>query len=141
MYLAADPDREGEAICQHLHELLNSSKRKFHRVLFNEITRDAVREAFEHPKEIDAHLVDAQQARRILDRLVGYQVSPLLWEKVRRGISAGRVQTVALRLIVEREREIQAFQKKEYWTITAEVEGKKPPAFEARLAKFQGQGH
>ena len=91
------------------------------------------------PSEIDAHLVDAQQARRILDRLVGYQVSPLLWDKVRRGISAGRVQTVALRLIVEREREIQAFQKKEYWTITANVEGKKPPAFEARLAKYQGK--
>jgi len=139
IYLAADPDREGEAICQHLRELLNSSRKKYYRVLFNEITRDAVREAFEHPGEIDAHLVDAQQARRILDRLVGYQVSPLLWEKVRRGISAGRVQTVALRLIVEREREIQAFQKQEYWTITAHVEGKKPPAFDARLAKFQGK--
>ena len=139
VYLAADPDREGEAICQHLHDLLNSSKTKFYRVLFNEITRDAVREAFEHPREIDSHLVDAQQARRILDRLVGYQVSPLLWDKVRRGISAGRVQTVALRLIVEREREIQAFQKKEYWTITAHVEGQKPPVFEARLAKYQGK--
>ncbi len=139
VYLAADPDREGEAICQHLRDLLNSTKKKFYRVLFNEITRDAVREAFEHPREIDSHLVDAQQARRILDRLVGYQVSPLLWDKVKRGISAGRVQTVALRLIVEREREIQAFQKKEYWTITAHVEGKKPPAFEARLAKFQGK--
>jgi DNA topoisomerase-1 len=139
IYLAADPDREGEAICQHLRELLNSSRKKYYRVLFNEITRDAVREAFEHPGEIDAHLVDAQQARRILDRLVGYQVSPLLWDKVRRGISAGRVQTVALRLIVEREREIQAFQKQEYWTITAHVEGKKPPAFDARLMKFQGK--
>src|ERR1019366_2943471 len=139
IYLAADPDREGEAICQHLRELLDSSRKKYYRVLFNEITRDAVREAFEHPGEIDAHLVDAQQARRILDRLVGYQVSPLLWEKVRRGISAGRVQTVALRLIVEREREIQAFQKQEYWTITANVEGKKPPAFDARLVKFQGK--
>ena len=139
IYLAADPDREGEAICQHLHDLLNSSKRKFYRVLFNEITRDAVQEAFERPGEIDTHLVDAQQARRILDRLVGYQVSPLLWDKVKRGISAGRVQTVALRLIVEREREIQAFQKKEYWTITAHVEGKKPPAFDARLVKFQGK--
>ena len=139
IYLAADPDREGEAICQHLRELLDSSRKKYYRVLFNEITRDAVREAFEHPGEIDAHLVDAQQARRILDRLVGYQVSPLLWEKVRRGISAGRVQTVALRLIVEREREIQAFQKQEYWTITANVEGKKPPAFDARLMKFQGK--
>lgn len=139
VYLATDPDREGEAIGAHLRDLLNSKKRKFYRVLFNEITRDAVREAFEHPGEIDARLVEAQQARRILDRLVGYQVSPLLWEKVKRGISAGRVQTVALRLIVEREREIQAFQKREYWTITARVEGKSPPAFEARVAKFQGK--
>jgi DNA topoisomerase-1 len=139
VYLAADPDREGEAICAHLRELLNEKKAKFYRVLFNEITRDAVREAFEHPGEIDSRLVDAQQARRILDRLVGYQVSPLLWDKVKRGISAGRVQTVALRLIVEREREIQAFQKREYWTITAHLEGKKPPAFDARVIKFQGK--
>jgi len=139
IYLAADPDREGEAICAHLRELLNSRKMKFYRVVFNEITRDAVREAFEHPGSIDAHLVEAQQARRILDRLVGYQVSPLLWEKVKRGISAGRVQTVALRLIVEREREIQAFKKQEYWTITALVEGRNPPAFEARLVKYQGK--
>jgi DNA topoisomerase-1 len=139
IYLAADPDREGEAICSHLRELLDGKKRNFHRVMFNEITRDAVREAFEHPGQIDSHLVDAQQARRILDRLVGYQVSPLLWDKVKRGISAGRVQTVALRLIVEREREIQAFIKREYWTIAAQVEGKNPPPFEARLAKFQGK--
>ena len=138
VYLAADPDREGEAICAHLRDLLDSKKRNFHRVVFNEITRDAVREAFEHPGHIDERLVEAQQARRILDRLVGYQVSPLLWDKVKRGISAGRVQTVALRLIVEREREIQAFKKQEYWTITALVEGKVPPAFEARLVKFQG---
>ncbi|MGE5325576.1 MAG: type I DNA topoisomerase [Deltaproteobacteria bacterium] len=139
IYLAADPDREGEAICQHLYELLSGKKRKFHRVMFNEITRNAVREAFERPGEIDSHLVDAQQARRILDRLVGYQISPLLWDKVKRGISAGRVQTVALRLIVEREREVQAFEKKEYWTIGARVEGKNPPPFEARLVKFQGK--
>ena len=139
IYLAADPDREGEAICAHLRELLDGKKRTFHRVLFNEITRDAIREAFKNPGEINTHLVDAQQARRILDRLVGYQVSPLLWDKVKRGISAGRVQTVALRLIVEREREIQAFQKTEYWTITARVEGKNPPAFDARLAKYQGK--
>jgi DNA topoisomerase-1 len=139
IYLAADPDREGEAICQHLRELLNGRTRKFYRVLFNEITRDAVKEAFDRPGDIDSRLVDAQQARRILDRLVGYQVSPLLWDKVKRGISAGRVQTVALRLIVEREREIQAFQKREYWTITAHVAGKNPPAFDARLAKFQGK--
>ncbi len=138
IYLAADPDREGEAICAHLRELLDGKKRKFFRVLFNEITRNAVREAFEKPGDIDLRLVDAQQARRILDRLVGYQISPLLWEKVKRGASAGRVQTVALRLIVEREREIQAFQKKEYWTIAAQVEGKNAPAFEARLVKFQG---
>ncbi|MBZ5515421.1 MAG: type I DNA topoisomerase [Acidobacteriia bacterium] len=139
VYLAADPDREGEAICSHLQSLLNGKKRRFHRVLFNEITREAVREAFEHPGEIDSHLVDAQQARRILDRLVGYQISPLLWDKVKRGISAGRVQTVALRLIVEREREIQAFQKKEYWTIEAHLEGKNPPPFDARLIKLQGK--
>jgi len=139
VYLAADPDREGEAICAHLRELLDGKNRKFHRVLFNEITRDSIREAFERPGEIDSHLVDAQQARRILDRLVGYQVSPLLWDKVKRGLSAGRVQTVALRLIVEREREIQAFKKQEYWTIAARVEGKNPPPFDARLAKFQGK--
>jgi DNA topoisomerase-1 len=139
VYLAADPDREGEAICAHLRELLDGKKRRFHRVLFNEITRDAIREAFKAPGDIDSRLVDAQQARRILDRLVGYQVSPLLWDKVKRGISAGRVQTVALRLIVEREREIQAFQKKEYWTISANLEGKNPPAFDARLVKFQGK--
>jgi DNA topoisomerase-1 len=139
IFLAADPDREGEAICAHLRELLDGKKRKFYRVLFNEITRDAVRASFQNPGEIDSRLVDAQQARRILDRLVGYQVSPLLWEKVKRGISAGRVQTVALRLIVEREREIQAFQKKEYWTIGVELAGKNPPPFEARLFKFQGK--
>ncbi|HUY12830.1 MAG TPA: type I DNA topoisomerase [Terriglobia bacterium] len=139
IYLAADPDREGEAICAHLRELLDSQNKKFFRVLFNEITRDAIREAFEHPGQINANLVDAQQARRILDRLVGYQVSPLLWDKVKRGISAGRVQTVALRLIVEREREIRAFVKKEYWTITANLAGKNPPAFDARLVKYQGK--
>ena len=95
---------------------------------FNEITKRAVQEAFEHPRDIDQNLVDAQQARRVLDRLVGYQISPLLWDKVRRGLSAGRVQTVALRLIVEREREIKAFQKDEYWTIDANLAGPKPPA-------------
>ena len=104
---------------------------------FNEITKRAVQEAFEHPRDIDRNLVDAQQARRVLDRLVGYQVSPLLWDKVRRGLSAGRVQTVALRLIVEREREIKAFQKQEYWTIDAHLAGPKPPAFDAR---FLGKG-
>jgi len=151
IYLAPDPDREGEAIAAHLaEELGNDSKSKnkkkkkkdgetqrIRRVTFNEITQRAVREAFEHPRDIDQNLVDAQQARRVLDRLVGYQVSPLLWDKVRRGLSAGRVQTVALRLIVEREREIKAFEKKEYWTIDAHLSGPKPPAFDAR---FVGKG-
>ncbi|MGH9450819.1 MAG: type I DNA topoisomerase, partial [Terriglobia bacterium] len=139
IYLAADPDREGEAICAHLSELLSSKKNKVYRVMFNEITRDAIQEAFKHPGSIDSRLVDAQQARRILDRLVGYKVSPLLWDKVKRGISAGRVQTVALRLIVEREREIRAFEKREYWTITAHLEGHAPPPFDARLAKIKGE--
>src|SRR5436305_8678036 len=110
---------------------------RIRRVTFNEITKRAVQEAFEHPRDIDRNLVDAQQARRVLDRLVGYQVSPLLWDKVRRGLSAGRVQTVALRLIVDREREIKAFEKKEYWTIDANLVGPKPPAFDAR---FLGKG-
>ena len=150
IYLAPDPDREGEAIAAHLAEELGgdefSGKKKrkkkadalrIHRVTFNEITQRAVRDAFEHPRNIDRNLVDAQQARRVLDRLVGYQVSPLLWDKVRRGLSAGRVQTVALRLIVEREREIKAFEKKEYWTIDAHLAASKPPAFDAR---FLGKG-
>ena len=148
IFLAPDPDREGEAIAAHLAEELseNGGKRKkkkaedgnrILRVTFNEITQRAVREAFEHPRDIDQNLVDAQQARRVLDRLVGYQVSPLLWDKVRRGLSAGRVQTVALRLIVEREREIKAFEKKEYWTIDAHLAAAKPPAFDAR---FLGRG-
>ena len=150
IYLAPDPDREGEAIAAHLaDELGNGAKSKkkkkkdengnerIRRVTFNEITQRAVREAFEKPRAIDQNLVDAQQARRVLDRLVGYQVSPLLWDKVRRGLSAGRVQTVALRLIVEREREIKAFEKKEYWTIDAHLAAAKPPAFDAR---FLGKG-
>src|SRR6266404_9495280 len=131
--LAADPDREGEAICQHLKEILDGNKADVFRVLFNEITPKAIRAAVENPGRINQHVVDAQQARRILDRLVGYQISPLLWDKVRRGISAGRVQTVAVRLIVEREREIKAFDKKEYWTIDAHLAGPKPPAFDARF--------
>jgi DNA topoisomerase I len=134
IYVAADPDREGEAICAHLAEELSDGK-KVHRVLFNEITKNAILQAFENPVEIDAKLVEAQQARRILDRLVGYQISPLLWDKVRRGLSAGRVQTVALRLIVEREREIRAFQKEEFWTIAARLGAQAPPEFEATLVK------
>src|SRR5712692_1855686 len=140
IYLAADPDREGEAICFHLSEELQGKRRKngapkIYRVMFNEITAPAIRRAFEKPGSIDLRLVDAQQARRVLDRLVGYKVSPLLWDKVRRGLSAGRVQTVALRLIVEREREIRAFVKKEYWTIDAHLAAKKPPLFDARLIR------
>jgi DNA topoisomerase-1 len=153
IYLAPDPDREGEAIAAHLafeldtngHSKKGKNKKKkdsdpvprIQRVTFNEITKRAVQAAFEHPRAIDQNLVDAQQARRVLDRLVGYQVSPLLWDKVRRGLSAGRVQTVALRLIVEREREIKAFEKKEYWTIDAHLIASKPPAFDAR---FLGKG-
>jgi DNA topoisomerase I len=143
IYLAPDPDREGEAIAAHLAEELGGDsvdgKRKkknpilIRRVTFNEITKRAVQEAFQHPRDIDTHLVDAQQTRRVLDRLVGYQISPLLWDKVRRGLSAGRVQTVALRLIVEREREIKVFVKEEYWTIDAHLQGQKPPAFDARF--------
>src|SRR5438270_7572518 len=141
IYLAADPDREGEAICQHLaEEIVPKRPRKpSYRVMFNEITKRAVQEAFNHPKEIDANLVDAQQARRVLDRLVGYKVSPLLCRTVGGRLSAGRVQSVALRMVVEREREIEAFIKTEYWTIAANVAGKQPPAFDARLLKVGDQ--
>jgi DNA topoisomerase-1 len=137
VYLAADPDREGEAICYHLQEELGGRKNgpRFFRVMFNEITKKAVQKAFEKPGQVDVNLVDAQQARRVLDRLVGYKISPLLWDKVRRGLSAGRVQTVALRLVVEREREIRAFLKKEYWTIDVDLAAKKPPLLIARLIR------
>jgi len=137
IYLAADPDREGEAICFHLQEELNGSKKgpKFFRVMFNEITASAIKKAFDKPGSVNLHLVDAQQARRVLDRLVGYKISPLLWDKVRRGLSAGRVQTVALRLIVDREREIRAFIKREYWTIDVQLNAKKPPVLTARFTK------
>jgi DNA topoisomerase-1 len=137
VYLAADPDREGEAICYHLQEELGDKKNgpRFYRVMFNEITKKAVQKAFEKPGQVNIDLVDAQQARRVLDRLVGYKISPLLWDKVRRGLSAGRVQTVALRLVVEREREIRAFLKREYWTIDVDLAGKKPPLLTARLIR------
>src|SRR3984893_14203958 len=141
IYLAADPDREGEAICQHLAEEIVPKKPIIptFRVMFNEITKRAVQAAFEHPKQIDANLVDAQQARRVLDRLVGYKVSPLLCRTIGGRLSAGRVQSVALRMVVEREREIEAFKKTEYWTIAANVAGKEPPAFDARLLKVGEQ--
>ena len=141
IYLAADPDREGEAICYHLQEELQDKKRNLqvYRVMFNEITKSAIRKAFETPQSVNLHLVDAQQARRVLDRLVGYKISPLLWDKVRRGLSAGRVQTVALRLIVEREREIQAFVSREYWTIDLHLKAQKPPVLKTKLAKKDGK--
>src|SRR5213080_4845928 len=184
VYLAPDPDREGEAISAHLAMVLSKPSRfveaeapgkqngkageakepadakagkrgrsngdladdippadpkKIFRVTFNEITPKAIRAAFDHPREVNADLVDAQQARRVLDRIVGYKVSPLLWEKVRRGLSAGRVQTVALRLIVEREQEIRAFKSEEYWNLVARLAGAQPPVFEAKLSKFKGE--
>src|SRR5271165_1921213 len=184
VYLAGDPDREGEAICAHLADVLSGPKLVFptaeekaaeeaaakaekgkkgkkkakkpakkavlkgkpviarkliYRVMFNEITSKAIKAAFEHPGEINENLVDAQQARRVLDRLVGYKISPLLWDKVRRGLSAGRVQTVALRLIVDRESEIRAFIPVEYWTIHAILAAGEPPAFEAKLTKYKGE--
>src|ERR1700726_4223032 len=181
VYLAGDPDREGEAICAHLAEVLSGPKlifpteeekaleeanqkgkkgkkkgktpvkkviakgkpviarKNIFRVMFNEITSKAIKAAFEHPGEINENLVDAQQARRVLDRLVGYKISPLLWDKVRRGLSAGRVQTVALRLIVDREVEIRAFNPVEYWTLHALLAAGEPPVFEAKLTKFKGE--
>ncbi len=182
VYLAGDPDREGEAICAHLREILSKPRKyekvmaaaveehsangdgekseqnskpekketkaeadarftppKIYRVMFNEITQKAIKAAFENPTQLNENLVDAQQARRVMDRLVGYKVSPILWDKVRRGLSAGRVQTVALRVIVEREREIRAFVPKEYWTIHALLAAGEPPTFEARLTKFKGE--
>ena len=138
IYVATDPDREGEAIGWHIKEELEGrgkSRKTVRRVMFNEITKKAIQESFKHPTDIDENLVNAQQARRLLDRIVGYQVSPLLWDKVRRGLSAGRVQSVALRLVVEREREIQAFITTEYWTIGANLSAKLPPAFDARLLR------
>jgi DNA topoisomerase-1 len=139
IYLATDPDREGEAIAWHLVEAAEIDPKISHRVVFHEITEPAVAEAFSHPRQINMSLVDAQQARRVLDRLVGYNLSPLLWRKVRGRLSAGRVQSVALRLIVEREREIQAFVPEEYWTIAAELrpEGGKD-TFIAKLARLDG---
>jgi len=140
VYLASDPDREGEAICWHLmEELRKGTDAEFHRVLFNEITKRAILAAFESPLEINMHKVEAQQARRILDRLVGYKISPLLWEKVRRGLSAGRVQSVALRIICQREREIQAFVRREYWSLTARLAGENPPEFSAKLVLCDGK--
>jgi DNA topoisomerase-1 len=138
IYLASDPDREGEAIAWHIADQIGKDHKKIHRVLINEITRKAVQEAIAHPQELDRNKFDAQIARRVLDRLVGYQISPILWKKVRRGLSAGRVQSVAVRLVCEREKAIRAFVAQEYWSLTAMLEGRLPPSFEARLVQWQG---
>ena len=135
IYLAPDPDREGEAIAWHTSEVLKKKDRKFYRVLFHELTKDAIHKAMASPQSLDRPKYEAQQARRILDRLVGYEISPLLWRKVKGGLSAGRVQSVALRIICERERAIHAFEPREYWSITAHLEGKSPPPFTAKLAR------
>jgi len=139
IFLAADPDREGEAICQHLAEELvpKKSDKQIYRVMFNEITKNAIQDAFKVPKEINKDLVDAQQTRRILDRLVGYKVSPILWKTIGGKLSAGRVQTVAVRIVVEREREIEAFVQTEYWSIIANLAAALPPNFDSRLYKIE----
>lgn len=130
IYLAADPDREGEAIAWHLANSLQVDVDSDCRVVFNEITKDAIKESFKHPRPINMDLVDSQQARRVLDRLVGYNISPLLWKKVKKGLSAGRVQSVAVRLIIDREKEIKAFEPEEYWTIESDF-AKGKTSFEA----------
>ena len=140
VYLASDPDREGEAIAWHIaSELHHTSSDHIYRILLHEITKKGITEALQQPGRIDAHKVSAQQARRLLDRLVGYKISPLLWQKVQRGLSAGRVQSVALRIICEREQEIQAFQTQEYWTIDAAMAAADPPPFQARLRSISGK--
>jgi DNA topoisomerase-1 len=140
IYLGPDPDREGEAIAWHIAEEIDGKEKNIYRVLFNEITKKAVLDALQHPGKLQSSKFEAQQARRILDRLVGYQVSPILWEKVRRGLSAGRVQSVAVRIICEREREIQNFVSEEYWSLTAALRGKNSPTtFDAKLTKWKGK--
>jgi DNA topoisomerase-1 len=138
IYLASDPDREGEAIAWHIADQVAKNHKNVHRVLINEITKKAVQEAIANPLELDRNKFDAQIARRVLDRLVGYQLSPLLWNKVRRGLSAGRVQSVAVRLVCEREKVIRAFTAQEYWSLTALLEGRLPPSFKARLVQWRG---
>ena len=137
VFLATDPDREGEAISWHLKELLNIPDDKTYRVTFNEITKKVVNESIAAPRAIDQDLVDAQQARRILDRIVGYELSPLLWKKIRRGLSAGRVQSVATRLVCEREEEIRAFQPQEYWSLDVDL-SRIAPNMGAFTAAFYG---
>ncbi len=139
VFLASDPDREGEAIAWHISEEIKDVNKNFQRILINEITKKGVTEALQAPRSIDMNLTDAQQARRILDRLVGFQISPILWEKVQRGLSAGRVQSVAVRLVCEREEEIKAFVPEEYWSVDVTCRGKEPPPFEARIWKWKGE--
>ena len=139
VYLAPDPDREGEAIAWHVAELIRDKAKDIKRIQFNEITAKAVKDALEHPRDLNVNLFDAQQARRVLDRLVGYKISPLLWKTIKRGISAGRVQSVALRLIVEREAEREAFKPEEYWLFKALLSADVPPPFKAELVKVSGK--
>ncbi|TEU06856.1 MAG: type I DNA topoisomerase [Candidatus Aminicenantes bacterium] len=139
VFLAADPDREGEAICWHLETLLKDFNENINRVIFHEITKRAIGDAFSHAGEIDQGKIEAQQTRRLLDRLVGYLISPLLWKKIGRGLSAGRVQSIAMRLICEREKEIRDFIPEEYWTVTAELEASQPPSFKANLVKIDNK--
>ncbi len=139
VFVATDPDREGEAICWHVQEILRDAARELHRVEFNEITRRAVQAAVQSPRVVDMDRVNAQQARRVIDRLMGYRLSPLLWDKVKRGLSAGRVQSVALKMICDREAEIEAFVPEEYWLVDAEVQAGGPPPFALRLAKRSGR--
>ena len=137
VYLAPDPDREGEAIAWHIAEEIDGGSNKVYRIAFNEITKTAVLDSIKNPGKIDTRKVDAQLARRVLDRLAGYELSPLLWRKVRRGLSAGRVQSVAVRLVVDREREIDAFKQEEYWSVNAQFEGSAEPRFWAKLIKYK----
>ena len=139
IYLAPDPDREGEAIAWHIADVIGSKKKNVYRVLFNDLTKNTVMEAIHHPLQLDFDKYEAQQTRRILDRLVGYQISPVLWDKVKRGLSAGRVQSVAVRMICEREDEINKFVPEEYWNLTAQFEGSEPPPFETKLIKVDGK--
>jgi DNA topoisomerase-1 len=139
VYLAPDPDREGEAIAWHIAEILSKDAKDVRRVTFNEITKGAVLKALEHPGAIDLKKVDAQQARRVLDRMMGFRLSPLLWEKVKQGLSAGRVQSVALKMVCDRQAEIEAFQSEEYWLLGADLKAAQPPAFNARLSRIDGR--
>ena len=139
VYLAPDPDREGEAIAWHLASVLPKADKRIHRVMFNEITKTAVLDAMAHPQQLNKSLFESQQARRILDRLVGYKISPLLWKRVRSGLSAGRVQSVAVRIVCEREEEIRRYQQKEYWSILADMLTAHESAVEAKLWTVDGK--